>query len=243
MSSHFNYEIDERNLRVRLKDMVMPYKEEAWVQFENYSDTYKNSHKNHSLPRFQLNLNRNIILPAVFGVVIILFSLVLFNFITIKNKSAAEKPVVNPIVTEPQKTSIPTVTVTNDTTKIKVIDSIEIKAALALQQATVAATNSIAAVQNNSVQAIKIPETKTLAVVPVKTLTPEPIVRKDKGWITTESAEIFTAPDNKSEILISASANKMYEAIEETNYYIKVNFNKNGESQIGYIRKKQLRKL
>jgi hypothetical protein len=242
MSSHFNYEIDERNVRVKLKDMVMPYKEEAWVQFENYSETTKSAHKTSSLPNFRLNLNRNIILPVVFGAVIILFSLVLFNFVNIKNKSTAviQSP-INQISAPPEKKVIPVEVKNTDTVKTPTIDSAAIK--LAVTQATIAETNSLTAAQNNSTQTIKAAEIKTVETTPTKSITANPIVRKDKGWATTENAEIFISPDNKSEILATASPNKMYEAMQETNYYIKVTFQKNGESQVGYIRKMQLRKL
>src|SRR4051812_41054745 len=107
MSSHFNYEIDERNLRVRLKDMKIPHKEEAWLQFEMYSDGAKSSFKTSSLPRFQLNINRSVVLPVVFGVVIIAFSLLLFNFVSIKNKPlntlAAKLPAEEVKQEEPKK--------------------------------------------------------------------------------------------------------------------------------------------
>ena len=51
MSNHFTYEIDERKLRVKLKDLEYPLNEELWKKFEesvalqnkqNNSDFLKN---------------------------------------------------------------------------------------------------------------------------------------------------------------------------------------------------------
>jgi hypothetical protein len=89
--SHFKYEIDERNIRLQLKAMEMPFSEEAWQKFENYSSTHSSLAAETSVKRFQFSLNRNVILPTVFGVVIVSFSLLLFNFVNIKDPSPANE--------------------------------------------------------------------------------------------------------------------------------------------------------
>jgi hypothetical protein len=83
MSNHFTYEIDERNLRLQLKEHEVPAKEDTWQKFEAFSDALPCS-PSHRGMSFNFNLNRNVILPAVFGVIIILFSFLLVNFISIK---------------------------------------------------------------------------------------------------------------------------------------------------------------
>ncbi|HOZ87043.1 MAG TPA: hypothetical protein PL029_04745 [Bacteroidia bacterium] len=83
--SHFKYEINERNLRMQLKDNSVPLNDEAWNKFESFSATQKNYAHENVMKRFNISLNRNIVLPVVFGGVIVLFSLLLFNFVNIKN--------------------------------------------------------------------------------------------------------------------------------------------------------------
>lgn len=95
MSSHFKYEIDERNLRLQLKENELSFTEEAWQKFENFSATQKSTVGDAMIKRFHVSLNRNVVLPVVFATVIILFSLLLFNFINIKNPT---KEKIEPVV-------------------------------------------------------------------------------------------------------------------------------------------------
>ena len=89
--SHFKYEIDERNLRLQLKSNELVFNEEAWYKFESFSLCHKNSADEAVTKRFNFSLNRNVMLPLVFGTVIILFSFLLFNFINIKNPNTARE--------------------------------------------------------------------------------------------------------------------------------------------------------
>lgn len=91
MSSHFNYEIEERNMRNQLKEMEVSFKEEAWLNYEAYAKQFQSVHKTQLLPNFNFALNRTVILPVVFGGIIILFSFLLFNFINIKNIKTTAK--------------------------------------------------------------------------------------------------------------------------------------------------------
>lgn len=88
MSSHFNYEIEERNMRKQLKELEVSYKEEAWLNYEVYAKQFHIDHKSHLIPNFNFSLNRTVILPVIFGGIIVLFSFLLFNFINIKNTSS-----------------------------------------------------------------------------------------------------------------------------------------------------------
>ncbi len=83
--SNFTYEIDERNLRIQLKEFVVPVKEDAWQKFETFSDSMVSQHRENSWKNFNFSLNRSVILPSLFGVIIILFSFLLVNFVSIKN--------------------------------------------------------------------------------------------------------------------------------------------------------------
>ena len=85
--SNFTYEIDERNLRIQMKEFIVPVKEDAWQKFETFSDSMVNKHRENRLKNFNFSLNRGVVLPSVFGVIIILFSFLLVNFVSIKNPS------------------------------------------------------------------------------------------------------------------------------------------------------------
>lgn len=87
MSNQFKYEIDERRLRLRLKENELSFNEEAWQKFESFSSVDSGLGAEVLVQRFRVSMNRNVVLPVVFASVIILFSLLLFNFINIKDSS------------------------------------------------------------------------------------------------------------------------------------------------------------
>ena len=87
MSSHYSYDIDERNLRLKLKANEIPFTEDIWLKFESYQQTHQKQQSiDDVVKKFSFKINRNVVLPIVFGAVIIAFSLLLFNFINIKAK-------------------------------------------------------------------------------------------------------------------------------------------------------------
>lgn len=92
MSRHFTYEIDERNLRMQLKDLELPCDEEAWQKFSTYSNAQKIKSQEHRFSKVNISLSRNVLIPAVFVAIILLFSFLLFNFITINNPVKQEAP-------------------------------------------------------------------------------------------------------------------------------------------------------
>jgi cytoskeletal protein RodZ len=149
MSSHFNYEIDERNVRNQLKALEMPFKEEAWYSYEAYAKQFQSTHKSQLLPNFNFALNRNVVLPVVFGAIIVLFSFLLFNFINIKNTKTEKKEVVE---TKPAVTSI-SVEKKAPAPK-KEIKVIEVKKEVAPATASTAPSNSAAAVITSTVNTI-----------------------------------------------------------------------------------------
>jgi hypothetical protein len=93
---HFTYEIDERILREQLNNIAIPLKDENWLRFEQYAAAQapvlipKNR-----LANLQVHISRNVVLPVVFGVVIIMFSFLLFNFISIKNPTGTSQAISN----------------------------------------------------------------------------------------------------------------------------------------------------
>jgi hypothetical protein len=105
MSNHFTYEINEAGLRAKLKNIAIPVNEDSWRRFESYSDANFIAPEPVSwFQNVQIGLNRNVVIPVVFGVVIIMFSLLLFNFVSIKNPSKASVSKQNIVVNPPVAT-------------------------------------------------------------------------------------------------------------------------------------------
>ncbi len=88
MSNVFTYAIDEQNLKIKLKALQAPMREDAWQKFEMYADAHPFQMPSTGFSGLNINLNRNVVLPVVFGLIICLFSFMLFNFISIKDSPA-----------------------------------------------------------------------------------------------------------------------------------------------------------
>ncbi|MDI1354348.1 MAG: hypothetical protein PSX36_05500 [bacterium] len=97
MSKTFTYEIDERRLRLQLRDVNVPLKEDAWDKFEVYAQAHPLEQPKHRFTKFELKLSRNVLLPLVFGGIICVFSFLLFNFISIKKPIGQTEPNENPV--------------------------------------------------------------------------------------------------------------------------------------------------
>jgi hypothetical protein len=231
MSSHFNYEIDERSLRGKLKDLSFPYSEEAWSSYDAFSEASKKTYKAPVLPTVRLNLNRNIILPVVFGAVIILFSMLLFNFISIKKTTetkAAKAPEQIPVQPkpEPKQLVVQKIEPAIDTTK-KIIATDTVKAA-ARSQETIAAIQPPAKPQ------------PTVTAVPVPTVQQQTQAINSPAWTVIESGDIYIDPNIKSQVIGTSKRNQTYQALEETVYFIKIGFNNNGIPAVGFILKSRV---
>ncbi len=221
MSSHYSYDIDERNLRIKLKDSEMPFTEDIWLKFENYQLTHqKQQNINEVVKKFSFTLNRNVILPLVFGSVIIAFSLLLFNFINIKKKPVIANNnltvTTNPL---PKKPEIKPLVVI----KKNSVDSIIKKDTVAIVQNTVIITPTVAIVTPSLTQ--KQPD------IIVNT------TAADNLWTIVEKGDIFESPNKSSNVIGSTRKKQSYTAIDETIYFIKVTFTNNDKQQTGYIRK------
>lgn len=106
MSNHFTYEIDERKLRVKLKDLEFPLNEEMWRKFEETIASQNKQNNSDFLKNVQIPISRSVVLPLVFAGIVLLFSILLYKFIDIKNEDA------KPDTSNTQETTL-TSTVTN----------------------------------------------------------------------------------------------------------------------------------
>lgn len=89
MSSLFNYELDEKNIRSSLLNARhAEFSEAAWRDFEeNYCKEVCNKSTGFSfvkLPEINLNINRNVILPIFFILALVGVSAILLSFIDFK---------------------------------------------------------------------------------------------------------------------------------------------------------------
>ena len=87
MSSLFNYELDEKQIRLTLHDAELEYNNADWQDFDsNYSETVSKTHKNPllNLPKINLNINRNVLVPLFFIIGLGGVSAIMFKFINIK---------------------------------------------------------------------------------------------------------------------------------------------------------------
>jgi len=89
MSSLFNYELDEKNIRSSLLNAKhTEFSEAAWRDFEeNYCKEVCNKNSALSfikLPEINLNINRNIVLPIFFILALVGVSAILLSFIDFK---------------------------------------------------------------------------------------------------------------------------------------------------------------
>lgn len=94
MNSLFNYELDEKQIRLTLHDAELEYSSAAWLDFDsNYSENTVKTHKNPlaNLPKISLNINRNVLVPIFFIIGLGGVSAIMFRFIDLKS-------------TEPQQT-------------------------------------------------------------------------------------------------------------------------------------------
>ena len=106
MSQPFTYALDEQLLRTQLQSLQVAYKEDAWHKFEAYSNAQAVPAESGALQRLSLQFNRQLVLPVAFGSVVLIFSLLLFNFVSIKDPQRADvesSPVSHPVVPAPDQ--------------------------------------------------------------------------------------------------------------------------------------------
>ena len=85
MSNHFTYEIDERNLKQKLKNFELEYKPEAWLKFQNQGLSQIKVKEPNAFIKAKVHFNKNLVLGLIFLLIIISISSVLFKIIKIKN--------------------------------------------------------------------------------------------------------------------------------------------------------------
>ena len=101
MSNHFTYEIDERNLKQKLKNFELEYKPEAWLKFQSQGLSQIKVKEPNAFIKGKVRFNKNLVLGLIFLLIIISISSVLFKIIKIKNP--INKNIISPKPTEISK--------------------------------------------------------------------------------------------------------------------------------------------
>lgn len=159
MSSQFNYELDERQVRMLMKDAESEYNESLWNKFEALAITESKSAIDigNYVPKFNLSISRSVVVPVMFIILIGGLSAMLFSFVDFKKKEAIDKEV--PLVANPENFKKPKEIVTTKITKPVVVKT------------------TPSTVTTNSISVAKVEAVKTVSVEPeVKKLKPEKVL-------------------------------------------------------------------
>lgn len=154
MSSLYNYELDERHIRLVMLDSEIEVSESDWDRFE--ASRNKNSgHKSFQniIPSFEFSIPKNVLYPSLFVVIIFGLSAMLYSFVDFKKTQPSQNSVLNnpPYTTDNtslQKTTQPT----NQPTKSSIVQKAapvvktdSVQKSSTLQVATVQASEPILA--------------------------------------------------------------------------------------------------
>ena len=84
MSNHFTYEIDERNLKYKLKGFELEYSPNAWLKFQNQGLSQIKLKEPSKFIKAKVYFNKRLYMGLIFLLIMISISSVLFKIINIK---------------------------------------------------------------------------------------------------------------------------------------------------------------
>jgi hypothetical protein len=93
MNSLFNYELDEQKIRSTLHNAELDYSDSAWFDFDNEfpaEASKPNPLAKFDLPKINLNINRNVLIPIFFILALGGVSAIMFKFIDFKTNKPQE---------------------------------------------------------------------------------------------------------------------------------------------------------
>ena len=108
MSNQFNYELDERQVRILMQNAELNYDESAWQKFQAIPSIEQRQLIAIALPKINFGISRSIIVPLFFILMIGGLSALLFSFVDFKKKEEVIKeiPYIAPVT--PKKLITPT---------------------------------------------------------------------------------------------------------------------------------------
>lgn len=86
MSNQFSYELDERQIRIMLRDGEAESDPAAWNRFEQMEQHDVKPKQASFSPRFNVSISRSVLVPLIFVVLIGGLSATLFSFVDFKKK-------------------------------------------------------------------------------------------------------------------------------------------------------------
>lgn len=152
MSNPFSYEIDERNLRIQLRNLEVTQREEAWQKFEAFAQQHPIESAAQGFSGLQIKINKSAIVPVIFGLVIVVFAIILYNFVSIDKDKEEDSQLKSaaPVVEEVIETALPAIEPPKPETKVSAVEPEP-------EKATVVAP---AVVEKQKVEATQKTETK-----------------------------------------------------------------------------------
>jgi hypothetical protein len=195
MNSLFNYELDERNIRLTLKDSNLQFSEAAWEDFDrNFKVASPKSGLELNLPKIDLNINRSFLVPLFFIIALGGISALLFSFVDFKSN----KPVQVEKTLEPNASNYKQeVVVTQPEPKKEVKENKEIVPQVVAEnkEAVVQNTVSPEPVQNisqNKTESSSVPATEARKINTPVTPTTEELTTQSTPTVASETRAVNT---------------------------------------------------
>ena len=120
MANQFNYELDDRHIKLTMLNATVPINEDAWLKIKSAPiNDHKMSLSSGSIPKFEIGISRSVIVPVFFIVLIGGLSALLFSLVDFKKKEPviSEIPLVIPEIVPEKKVQKTVITPTQVTKK------------------------------------------------------------------------------------------------------------------------------
>lgn len=207
MSNQFSYELDERQIRIMLRDGEAENDPSAWNRFEQMEQPDAKPKQASFSPRFNISISRSVLVPVIFVVLIGGLSATLFSFVDFKKNDVK----VTKAVPEQKSVETPATIPTQPATSVNAAPEKAVNTAAENTIATSTPTVQQAAItQTATKQAAQKAETKPAEVIPVKAQAPpvvtaantnahqQPLVKKkkQKKVVSEEIPTINTSSTN-----------------------------------------------
>ena len=201
MAHQFNYELDDRQIKLTMLSASLNYDEAAWDKFQALPITENKLNITNSLPKMEIGISRSVIVPVLFIILIGGLSALLFNVVDFKKK--------DPVTTEIPLV-IPEIAKTDVTKKIGIKENVIIPETQSPTQAIAVVTKSVVTTKTPTVSLAVLTPTITVEKKKIAVIEPK---QKD----TTTSAEI---KKEKRKIKVKI----------QCDLAIKINFSHNGHT-------------
>lgn len=188
MSRHFNYELDERRIKILLKENSMPYSDDVWNEFLSQT---KPINKTTKLPTFKpvsFAINKSVLLTGVFILLIGSFTFLIANYVDF-GSAQSNKTIEREVKPDPDNFKLTKVA------KALPVKKTETSPAVVPTTQTLAAITPSVPVTTNTVQQIAV-TTKTYAPIINEEPNVVPRMKQDSGSIGSKDSTGITQNQN-----------------------------------------------